>query len=307
MVELKKYLKKSDACAEALRWVGDRTLQQAWDECERPDWMLWLYKRNNPNKKTCVKIATYAAKLCIENYKNKYPADKCPEEAIAAAEKWLENPSVDNARAAAAAAKAATAAADAAAKAATADADAAVYAAEAAAATTADAAARAASCAARDAATAAAAYNAAVDAYNTIQTKIADHIRLLIPTVSITDKGDASRKTICLTEYVGNRPDWYDGYASSWGILTACGADDEGTPLNEEIWRGDEPIDWEIVLYNLDGFPWSEMEDDYINVVEHYEYWGEVPVLIKVDKQKRIVTVSTPYSVEAEYRVELED
>ena len=40
MVEFKKYLKKIDVCGEAVEWVGDRTLQQAWDEYERPDWML---------------------------------------------------------------------------------------------------------------------------------------------------------------------------------------------------------------------------------------------------------------------------
>jgi len=182
-MELKKYLKKSGACAEALRWVGDRTLQQAWDECDRPDWMMWLYRRNNPNKKTCVKIAIYAAKLCIENYKNKYPADKRPEMAIAAAEKWLENPSEDNARAADAAAKAAATAAyvdaveSAAAHVAHAAAYAAAYTAEAAAA---DAAYYAASAAIRAAACA-----AAVD--NTTQAKIANYIRQLIPKISITD------------------------------------------------------------------------------------------------------------------------
>lgn len=114
----------------------------------------------------------------------------------------------------------------------------------------------------------------------------------------------STRQTIRLADYVGNSLNCYDGYASSWGILTVCGADDDGTPLNEKIWRGDEPIDWEIVLHNLDNFPWSELRDDSINVVKHYEYWGETPVLVAVDKNKKIVTVSTPYSVEAEYRVE---
>ena len=187
-MELKKYLKKSGACAEALRWVGDRTLQQAWDECDRPDWMMWLYRRNNPNKKTCVKIAIYAAKLCIENYKNKYPADKRPEEAIAAAEKWLENPSEDNARAADAAAYAAETAAATSVdvtRAARVAADAAIAAAYAA---TAAADAYAADVAAADAAIAAAyaarsAYYAAC-AYNTTQAKIANYIRQLIPTIS---------------------------------------------------------------------------------------------------------------------------
>jgi hypothetical protein len=28
------------ACSEAIEWVGDRTAQEAWDECPRGDWML---------------------------------------------------------------------------------------------------------------------------------------------------------------------------------------------------------------------------------------------------------------------------
>ena len=35
-------LHKMNACPEAVAWVGDRTLQQAWTECERGDWMAWL-------------------------------------------------------------------------------------------------------------------------------------------------------------------------------------------------------------------------------------------------------------------------
>jgi len=160
-MEFKKYLKKIAACDEAIEWVGDRTLQQAWDECNRPDWMLWLYKQNNPDKKTCVKIATYAAKLCVKIYNREYPADKRPEEAIAAAEKWLENPSEDNARVAdtakAAAGAAYASAAAAYADAAKAAADAAVTAADAAATAAYNAATAAATRAAADAAADAAA------------------------------------------------------------------------------------------------------------------------------------------------------
>jgi len=180
-MELKKYLKGSGACAGALRWVGDRTLQQAWDECNRFDWMLWLYRRNNPNKIKCVKIAIYAAKLCVEDYKNKYPEDKRPEAAIAAAEKWLENPSEENARAADAAAYAAEAAADAAATAdATIDATAAAHAARAAAVDVTYAA-----YAAAAAARVAAVYAACAD--NTTRAKIINYIRQLIPTISIAE------------------------------------------------------------------------------------------------------------------------
>jgi hypothetical protein len=33
------------ACQSAIDWVGDRTERDAWAECERADWMLWLAPR----------------------------------------------------------------------------------------------------------------------------------------------------------------------------------------------------------------------------------------------------------------------
>ena len=33
------------ACHEAVEWVGNRTIQQAWRACKRSDWMLWLLKQ----------------------------------------------------------------------------------------------------------------------------------------------------------------------------------------------------------------------------------------------------------------------
>lgn len=43
---MQKLLNRLGACAAAREWVGDRTLEQAWAECERPDWMLWLLARS---------------------------------------------------------------------------------------------------------------------------------------------------------------------------------------------------------------------------------------------------------------------
>ena len=33
------------ACPEAVAWVGERTLEQAWTECNRSDWMGWLTQK----------------------------------------------------------------------------------------------------------------------------------------------------------------------------------------------------------------------------------------------------------------------
>lgn len=45
---MKELLKKFNACQEAVDWVGDKTLEEAWNTCHRGDWMLWLYKKMYP-------------------------------------------------------------------------------------------------------------------------------------------------------------------------------------------------------------------------------------------------------------------
>ena len=106
----KEYLESINACQEAIDWVDDKTLEESWVTCTRPDWMLWLYGRNNPDKLICVKIAVYTAKLVLPIWQRKYPDDLRPQHAVEAAEKWIENPSEEN-RQEAAAARAAEAAA----------------------------------------------------------------------------------------------------------------------------------------------------------------------------------------------------
>ena len=46
---MKTLLKNLNACQEAIDWVGDKSLQEAWNTCPRGDWMLWLYKRLYPD------------------------------------------------------------------------------------------------------------------------------------------------------------------------------------------------------------------------------------------------------------------
>ena len=38
----KQRLIEMHACQDAVNWVEDRTIKQAWDDCYRGDWMLWL-------------------------------------------------------------------------------------------------------------------------------------------------------------------------------------------------------------------------------------------------------------------------
>ncbi len=91
----KKFMEKLieiDACGHAKKFCKGKTLHQAWILCDRPEWMMWLYEKANPDKKICVEIAVYSARLCLDKFERKYPDDKRPRKAIEAAENWLINP-----------------------------------------------------------------------------------------------------------------------------------------------------------------------------------------------------------------------
>ena len=125
-MEFQNYLSSLGACREALYWVGNKERQEAWEQCEKPDWLLFLLKKEqSENKKLFVLIAIEIAESVLKYVKQ---GEERPRLAIEAAKTWVNNPSEENRRssrltayaayAAAAAADAAYAAADAAAAAA---------------------------------------------------------------------------------------------------------------------------------------------------------------------------------------------
>ena len=110
--ELKKLLTDLESCKEAVRWVEGRTLAEAWAECQRADWMLWLAGRTMDRR--LVVLATCAAvRPALEHA----PAGEGgPRRAIETAEAWARGEATeDEVRAAASAASAAWTAAEAAA------------------------------------------------------------------------------------------------------------------------------------------------------------------------------------------------
>ncbi|MCK9621980.1 MAG: hypothetical protein M0R47_15780 [Methylobacter sp.] len=50
-MKAKELLMKLGACIDAINWVGDRTIEDAWNECHRGDWMLWFYAKQYPENK----------------------------------------------------------------------------------------------------------------------------------------------------------------------------------------------------------------------------------------------------------------
>ena len=63
MSELNNRLEKLNACPEAINWVGDKDLKQAWQECKRGDWMLWYYFKEVGFTKELVKAKADCASL----------------------------------------------------------------------------------------------------------------------------------------------------------------------------------------------------------------------------------------------------
>ena len=145
---MKELLIKLNACNEARKWASNKSIDEIWATCHRGDWMLWLARKLNIDKR----VLTLAKGHCANTVRH-LMKDERSIAAVDMAIKYGEGNATDSELAAAAAA--AAYAADAAAYAA--------YAAYAAAAYAADAAAYAAADDADAAAYAAAAY-AAYDA-----------------------------------------------------------------------------------------------------------------------------------------------
>ena len=49
-MNFKQQLIDLGACPEAIIFVGNMTMQEAWTKCQRGDWMLWLYQKLHPTK-----------------------------------------------------------------------------------------------------------------------------------------------------------------------------------------------------------------------------------------------------------------
>jgi len=46
---MKELLMKLNACKDAREWAGDKSWEEIYNTCHRGDWLLWLFKRTNPD------------------------------------------------------------------------------------------------------------------------------------------------------------------------------------------------------------------------------------------------------------------
>jgi hypothetical protein len=46
---MKEILKKLNACNSAMDWANGKTWEEVYNTCHRGDWLLWLFKKTNPD------------------------------------------------------------------------------------------------------------------------------------------------------------------------------------------------------------------------------------------------------------------
>ena len=128
MSTLARKLKAIGACTEAVEWAKDHKWPDAWQKCERGDWMLWLCgamqgKEGWPPRQQIVLVACDCVELVLPIFEKKYPDDKRVRECLETTRKWVNGEAtIEDVRKARAAAYAAAIAATADAATATADA-----------------------------------------------------------------------------------------------------------------------------------------------------------------------------------------
>jgi len=78
-------LAKLGACSDARHWTADKPIKEAWETCERADWMLWLCERMEVDRKILVMAACACARTSLKYVKN---GEDRPRVAIETAEAW---------------------------------------------------------------------------------------------------------------------------------------------------------------------------------------------------------------------------
>ena len=86
MKSLIEFLKKSEACAPALKWLETQLdAQTAWVNCERGDWLLWLLAKLEIDRKKLVLLACKCARSSLHLV---LKGEERPRIAIETAEAW---------------------------------------------------------------------------------------------------------------------------------------------------------------------------------------------------------------------------
>jgi len=106
--EFLAWLRRHRADTELLDWVGQRSAEQAWQDCDRADRMLWIYTRwPGMDRRTVVSASCDCAETALRYVR---PGEHRPQRAIEAARWRIADPTDENKEAAGVADAAASAA-----------------------------------------------------------------------------------------------------------------------------------------------------------------------------------------------------
>jgi len=94
-------LRKIGACEDASVWAKGKSLQEAWDSCERGDWLLWLCgkmadKKGWPTRKQVVLAAVECAEPALKYVRQ---GENRPAECLRIVREWCAgNASIEQVR-----------------------------------------------------------------------------------------------------------------------------------------------------------------------------------------------------------------
>jgi len=108
---MKELLNKLNACKDAREWAGDKSWQEIYNTCHRGDWLLWLFKRTNPDDLQLLTLAKGHCANTVRHLMKDERSIKAVDAAIAFGEGKISRDELDAAAADAAAFAAAVAAA----------------------------------------------------------------------------------------------------------------------------------------------------------------------------------------------------
>ena len=87
-------LTKLHACREGALFASRYpSIREAWDACERPDWLLWFAGRRltgEGNSRTFVRIAIDVARLALPLFERHVPKDMRVRDCIEVTQLWLD-------------------------------------------------------------------------------------------------------------------------------------------------------------------------------------------------------------------------
>ena len=98
---MKELLNKLKACQEAMEWAGDKSWQEIYNTCHRGDWLLWLFKRTNPDDLQLLTLAKGHCANTVRHLMKDERSIKAVDAAIAFGEGKISRDELDAAASAA--------------------------------------------------------------------------------------------------------------------------------------------------------------------------------------------------------------